>query len=295
MNWDDLRYFLAVASGGSLSAAARQMGVSQATVWRHVDSLEAALGTRLFDHRRTGYSPSPAGETLLEKARQIEADMAALRKAVTGSAGPLAGEVRLTGPEFLATGLLTEALAGFCAEHPALRTELITGSPAAMLSRRETDIALLFDLPLRGDFAVEKRSAVGFGVYASHAYVERHGRPAAVGEFTDHLLIDFDDSAGHVAPARWLKSGGRGARTVFRSNSADARLTAAKAGHGIAMLPALIGDAEPGLKCLFGPDALGRLELTLLVGERVRRTPRVKAVCDFVADTLAEHAAAISG
>lgn len=295
MNWDDLRYFLAVASGGSLSAAARQMGVSQATVWRHVDSLESALGTRLFDHRRTGYRPSPAGETLLEKARQIEADIAGLREAVTGSAGPLAGEVRLTGPEFLATGLMTEALAEFCAGHPALRAELITGSPAAMLSRRETDIALLFDLPLRGDFAVERRILVGFGVYASHTYIEKHGRPAAVDAFVDHLLIDFDDSAGHVAPTRWLKTGGRGARIVFRSNSADARLTAAKAGHGIAMLPALNGNAEPGLVRLFGPDDLGRLELSLLVGERVRRTPCVKAVCDFVAETLAGHSAAIAG
>ena len=163
MDWNDLQHFLAVTSGDGLSAAARNLGVSQVTVWRHIKRLEEVLQVRLFEDRKLGYGVSPAGKCLLETVRRMEVELSATRQALSRSDDHLEGEVRLTAPEMVASELLAENLSRFRARHPALRIELVTGNPAVGLSRRETDIALRYDGSAQGDFLIARRFAVGFG------------------------------------------------------------------------------------------------------------------------------------
>ncbi len=142
---------------------------------------------------------------------------------------------------------------------------------------------------------IEARYPVGFGVYAARSYVRRHGRPASIDQFGGHELIGFDDSIGHVAPLRWLRRGGKGALVTFRSNSLRARASAAVAGVGCVLLPALLGDSTKGLQRLFGPDSVGSLELCLFANSHVRNSSRVVAVKDYVAEVLDSRKAALAG
>ena len=295
MDWDDLRFFLAVATGGGLAAAARSLRVSPVTVWRHVAALEQALEVRLFEDRKRGYVVSAAGERLLETARRIEGEVFRAREAISGAADALEGEVRVTAPELVANQLLPANLHRIRERYPELRIELITGTPTAGLSRHETDIALRFDGTPHGDFVIERRVVVGFGIYAARPYLKRHRLPSAINRFDGHNLIAFDDTAGHVAPERWLYRGGKGAKVSFRSNSLNARISAAIAGHGCVLLPCLLGDDQRGLRQIFAAKDVGTLELFLFVNGRLRHSPRVAAVAGFIAELLDASTEALLG
>jgi DNA-binding transcriptional LysR family regulator len=286
MDWDDLRFFLAVATGGGLAAAARSLRVSPVTVWRHVAALEQALEVRLFEDRKSGYVLSATGERLLETARRIEGEVFRAHEAMSGAADALEGEVRVTAPELIANQLLPANLHRIRDRYPDLRIELITATPTAGLSRHETDIALRFDGTPHGDFVIERRVAVGFGIYAARPYLRRHRPPLAINRFDGHSLIAFDDTAGHVAPERWQYRGGKGAKISFRSNSLSARIAAALAGHGCVLLPCLLGDDQPGLRRIFAAKDVGTLDLFLFVNGRLRNSPRVAAVAGFIAELL---------
>jgi len=172
---------------------------------------------------------------------------------------------------------------------------LVAGNPMAALSRRETDIALRFDASPQTEFSLHSSYAVGFGVYAAHDYFSRFGIPLDIDDFAGHRLIAFDNSSGHIAPARWARVGGRQAAIVFRSNSLHARLSAARAGLGCVLLPCIVGDAAPDLLRLFDADRIGRLELGLLVNDRVRRNPRVIAVYTHLGSLLQSREEDLAG
>lgn len=294
-NWEDLRYFLALARSGSLSVAARQLGKAPTTVWRHLETLEAELGTRLFDQRRGGYRLSEKGQTLLRQAEAVESEVFAARHAVAEGRVAVVGEVRLTAPEFLAVWLAEAFLPGLARRHRGLSLEVVTASPSAGLSRRESDLAFRFEPTGAKDFTTEAILEIGFGVYASSAYGQAHGRAEALGHFAGHRIIGFDDSSGHVAPQRWLGRGGRDGETVLRSNSATVRRVAAEQGLGATLLPSIVGDRSAVLECWFPAVRLGRLALHLLVAERVRRYPRVRALLDELLSFLEQHRAGLAG
>jgi DNA-binding transcriptional LysR family regulator len=294
MEWEDLRFFRAVANQQNLAAAARDLGVSQATVWRHIGQLERSLEVRLFTRRGSGYALSQTGERLLETASRVADEIREAQRQLSDDARKLRGEIRLTAPELL-EDMLTKELQALGLLHPGLRLELVTGTPIAALSRKQTDIALRYGTDVQTDFVIERRYAVGFGVYASRQYVRRHGRPEAIDGFGGHELIGFDDSIGHVAPLRWLRRGGKGARVTFRSNSLRARALAVIAGVGCALLPSLIGDSSAGLEKIFGPESVGSLDLCLLGNRHVRKSPRVMAVTQYVINVLDERSVALAG
>ncbi|MDJ0946793.1 MAG: LysR family transcriptional regulator [Kiloniellales bacterium] len=295
MNWDDLRFFAALASAGNLAAAARRLESSPATVWRRVTALEARLETRLFEQRRNPYAPSPAGRRLLETVERMEAELAAATADLGGLSDEVGGEARVTAPEFLGAAVIAESLGRLAEAHPLLRVELVTASPTASLAQRETDLALRFERPQRGGFQAVAGFAVGFGIYAAPAYLDRRSRPASPFDLEGHAVIDFDESQGHAAPARWLSRSLRKARIVFRSNSLQARRAAGEAGLGLLLLPSITGDRTPGLERLWSGAELGRLELLLLVNESVGRAPRVRVLRDHLLATLEAESEALAG
>jgi len=285
MNWDDLKVFLAVAGAGSLAGGARRLNVSQATTWRRVRALEEAMKVTLFERRASGYAITPVGTKLLRAIDGVQRTIDAAQGRVAEADDALAGEVRVAAPEFVGL-MMTRRLPDLAARHPRLVVELLTGSPAAGLVVRDVDVALRAERMLSGGFALERVFRVPFALYAAPRYLKRFGAPRAIDDLKGHRLIGFDHSMAHVAPKPWLRAGGRGATIAFRSNSPHARMLAARAGLGLAMLPEpLVGDA-PGLSRVLPSEAVGRLDLMLFVNHALRREPRVAAVRDFVVATL---------
>ena len=289
MNWDDLKVFLAVASTGSLAGGARRLGVSQATTWRRIRALEDTMKVTLFERNPSGYVITPVGTNLLRAIDGVQRTIEAAQGRLVDTPDALTGEVRVAAPEFVGL-MLTERLPMLALRHPGLIVELLTGSPAAGLVVRDVDIAIRAERMLGGGFALEKVFSVPFALYAAPSYLKRFGPPRAIDDLKGHRLIGFDHSMAHIAPKPWLRAGGRGATIAFRSNSPHARLLAARAGLGLAMLPEPLARGATGLREVLPSNAVGRLDLMLFVSAELRREPRVTAVREFLIETLGDRA-----
>jgi molybdate transport repressor ModE-like protein len=292
VDWQDLKVFLAVASAGRLAGGARRLGLSQATAWRRIRALEESLGTTLFERRPAGYVLTGAGTRLFRGLDGVQRTIEVASGQLTDEPEAVEGEVRVAAPEFV--GLMaTERLPALAARHPRLVVELLTGGAAADLMARDVDIAFRVERTLGGAFVLEGVFPIPFGLYAAPAYLKRFGTPQAIDDLRGHRLIGFDHSMAHLAPKPWLRSGGRGATIVFRSNSPHARLLAARAGLGLAMLPEPLARASPGIRLALPSERVGRLDLMMFVSGELRREARVTAARDFLAALFTDYAAAL--
>lgn len=287
MDWEPLRYFLALASAGSLAGAARRLGVSKATVWRQVRALERSLGAPLLERQASGYTLTPAGRRFLANVEGLERTIEAACQTLTAEPAAIEGEVRVTAPE-LAGRAIARRLPTLAARHPGLALEMITGSPAVTLAARDTDIALRFEQPQGGGFSLATRVPIRFAVYAAPAYLRRFGRPRALDDFAGHRLIEFEHSLAQLAPEPWRARGGRGAAIAFRSNSPHLRLATARAGLGLALLAEIFAADEPGVRTVFDGDSVGSLDLFVFVSARLKYEPRVVAALEFLTEALTD-------
>ena len=284
LDWDDLRYALAVARTGSLSAAARTLAVTQPTVGRRIDAFEQRLGARLFHRRPSGYTPTVAGQQLVAHAERVQREIEAAERGLGGRDAGLDGVVRVTASEWLAVRVVGPALAELALRHPGLRVELLTDPRHLDLARREAELALRprrFEQP-----AIHQRrvGALAFGLYASEAYLARHGAPAFPGA-DGHALIAMTDDVGDVARP-WIDAVATGARIVSCTNGREPMAAMAAAGLGLACLPRLVGDATAGLRLVATTPALPSPTLWLGVHRDARTIPRVRATAAFLATTL---------
>jgi DNA-binding transcriptional LysR family regulator len=284
LEWGHLRFFLELARTGSLSSAARRLGVDRNTVARRVAALEEELGLPLFERGPQGWTPAPAGRELSELASRVEQDVLALARHADSRDRAPTGTVRLTTPVHLAAHLLGPALPALRQRHPGLLLEIAADQRAFDLSRREADLAMRMGRPRDSGLVTRKLSEVAYGFYAARVPGTRRG-PV---DFAADAFVGFDDSLAGVPQERWLEKVAPGRRVVFRSNSTAALQAAARAGLGVALLPRFLGDREPSLQLLSGPEPVPH-ELWLLVHGELRRTPRVRAVIEWV-DEVVERA-----
>ncbi|TCD14909.1 LysR family transcriptional regulator [Oricola cellulosilytica] len=175
MNWDDVRYFIAVARTGRLTAAGRALSVDHATVSRRIRALEEALGATLFDRSPGGYALTSAGRELLEVAERMEASAAMAEGAVSGERGHISGPVRVAVPEGVAAAIVVDAAHRLCDAHPQLEIQLLTDLRTYSLSKREADIAITVSRPRQGRLKVQKIGDYKLGLYASRDYLVRTG------------------------------------------------------------------------------------------------------------------------
>ena len=283
-NWDDLRVFLAVARAGSLSGAARSLGVNHSTVFRRIVGLEATLGVRLFERLPTGYALTVAGEETLGIVECIESDVATLDRTVTGQDLRLSGTVRIAATDMLAFWLLPDHLARFRKAYPGIEIEIVVGNEALNLSRRETDIALrIGNTPL--ETLVGRRvGQLNFAIYGAPDYCATHPNT----DLTQHDWVGLDSA--HAPLRQRFDQFLPGVRPSVRSNSVACTVRLAKAGLGLAVLPCAIADQKPDLiRVADLPDTFS-LDLWLLTHEDLRHTGRIRAVLDFLAAALAAEA-----
>jgi DNA-binding transcriptional LysR family regulator len=287
MDWDDLRYLLAVARHGSHSAAARALGVAQPTVGRRLAALQRVLGVRLLERAGGALRATAAGRAVLAEAEVVEERVLAAERCARAGASELAGEVKITASDWLVTRVLPAVVPEVAALAPALRVDLETRAGLASLVRNEADLALR---PARFDAAGVWQRAVGhaaFAVYATPRYLARHGPPDLVDGCAGHELILMDDAAGPIADVVWLRRVAGRARVRARVNGREAMAQLALAGAGLACLPALVGDALPGLAPVRTLCAAPGRTLWLGVHRDRRDLRRVRSVADVVARVVA--------
>jgi DNA-binding transcriptional LysR family regulator len=291
MNWDDLRYVLALAKAGSLARAAKALRVDHTTVARRVAAAEEALGLALFTRTAQGLVPTADADRLLAPMRQVEDAVLAVERAAEAEDGRLEGTVRVTSPETFGIAYLAPRLSAFGQDHAGLQLELLPAGEVLDLGRREAEVALRPFRSAQADLLVRRAGEVGYGVYATKKYWVKHRltRPDALHE---HPVLSSPEEG--AIETSWLRRLDPRAVPSFVSVSSLALLAAARAGAGVAILPRYLGDAEPTLRHVPLPDPPSE-PLWLTVHRDLRRTPRVRAVLDFLAATLKGDAALLRG
>ena len=294
MNWDDLRFFLAVARHGSHSAAARALGVTQPTIGRRMAAFERQLGTKLFVATRLGQDLSATGRELRVHAERMELDALAAERASAGRDLGVRGKVSITASEWLVGAVLAPLIARFTSQHPELEIELVADARHLSLTRREVDIALRPSRFEDDDVVQRKVSAISFGLYASEAYLARYGQPDFARRCEGHRLIAMSSALSKIPDLEWLPPLTGKAFVAIRSNGREAMATLASKGVGIACLPRLIGDQSPHLRLLCPPGAAPKRQLWLGVHHEVRGLPRVRATIAFLAAAIDRIGAALA-
>ena len=283
MHWDNLRHFLAVARTGSLSGAGRCLRVNPATVSRHIEQLEQELETKLFLREPSGYVRTSAGERLMAHAEALEQEVLACQATVSDEKA-VAGQVVVTATEALANVFVLRHLPALRAAYPALRVELRRTERTLKLSQREADIALRLARPYQLDLRSRRIARLDFGLYASPAWIEQFGSPRESGDLKNCDVIDWGADERPDYPAiRWFTQATDIKRVIFRANSPSDRLTAARAGMGVALGPCLMGDADAGLVRLLPELELVGPEVWLLVHRELAELARVRVVLDVLA------------
>ena len=287
LDWSDLRYFLAVARTGSTLAAGRALGVSQTTAARRVATLEEALELTLFDRRQSGYVLTPSGEALIAAAQSVEEAAGAFADLAAAQAREISGTVRLTMEEIYAVTVLAPILRDLHEAYPGIRIELDTTEDVRDLAAGAADVALRSSKSPTGGGLVGRRIAYDpWTVYCSRSYAAAHGIPRTRRELRGHPLISGGGKRVWRVYSAWLKQGDLEGAVAMHHGSATGLLSAVRAGFGLAALPTFIADREPDLVRCLPPVRGDTLGLWLITHERLRHTPRVRAVLDFLADRL---------
>src|SRR4030088_2897421 len=218
-DWNDLRYFLAVARHHSTIAAGKSLGLSQSTVHRRVSELERRIGRQLMARHPTGYRLTEFSEALLPYAERVEAAVGDFELRVKDSARELSGVIRVTCPEPIVYRMTKSALIDrFHSRHPGLRVEFVTSDRYLDLSKGEADVA--FRSGDTDDELVGRKMADSiWAVYASRAYVQGHGQPARGDDLSLHPLGGFDDSLANHRASKWLSAVAPKARLAARNSS----------------------------------------------------------------------------
>jgi DNA-binding transcriptional LysR family regulator len=277
LDWEDVRYFVALAQHGSLSSTARKLGVNHATVARRVTSFEGAIGRSLFDRRAGGYILNLEGKAVLDEA--LAMDQAALAVSHRLNAGTeLSGSVRLTTLRSLADHFLIDRLDDLHKRYPALDLEVIVEARVMSLARREADLALRLGRPKDSELIARRVGSIEFAFYASPACRRKltSGAPP--------LLIGYDEDSDFVPEAVWLNRRFSDQRFAFRANTHTSQAAAARASFGVALLPRFLAAPDPGLvEITFGelPPTRG---VWLLMRPDLAKVPRVRIVVDYIAD-----------
>ena len=293
-DWNDLRHFLAVAETGSTLAAGRRLRVSQTTVARRVTALEEALGLALFERRQAGYVLTPAGEALLGQAGAVESAAAALADAAAAQTREASGLVRLTVGESLAVTVMPPILRDLYEAHPGIRIELDSSDAKRDLGAGAADVAVRTTVqPTEGGLVGRRVAHDDWAAYCSRAYAETHGRPTSIRELRRHPLVGGGGDGIWDHYLAWLRQYGLEEAVAIHHDSVNGLIAAVKAGFGVAALPCFVAENDVELVRCLPPRHKEERGIWLLTHERLRHTPRVRAVMDFLGDRLtrlARHA-----
>lgn len=281
-DWDDLRFFLAVARSGRLTAAARRLGADHATVSRRITSLEESLKAKLFERRPQGYALTPHGEQLLAKAESMETEALAIQSEIGGADMALAGTVRIGAPDGFGACFLAPRLTSLAKSYPGLEFQLIAMPRLLSLSKREADLAITLAPPKEGKVVARKLADYRLGLYATQAYLDSMPKITAPEDLFAHRVVGYIDDLIFTPELDYLDEVAKGLRAHIQSSSVVAQMNAVAAGAGIGIIHHFmaVGDAR------LVPVLPDRVSITrsfwLLVHADLKDVARVRAVVDFI-------------
>jgi DNA-binding transcriptional LysR family regulator len=288
LDWNDLRYFLAIARARTLVGAARELRVEHTTVGRRLSAIEAALGVRLFTRGPDGFALTEAGTEILPIAEEVASGIDKIQRCVSGADARVEGTVRVTTSEALG-GYLVGLLPALRERHPALVVEVLSGNRAFDLLRGEADLAIRVRDDTEPGLVARTLVRAAWSLYASQTYKDRKGPLASAEDLRGHDVVGFDPSLSASPGGQWLAGHASGANVVFRANSIVAALNAAIFGMGIAALPCFVADSERML-VRASAQVIGTRNVFLVVHPDLARVARVRAVMDYIVEVFERDA-----
>jgi DNA-binding transcriptional LysR family regulator len=290
IDWRLYRSFLAVMRHGSLSGAARQLGMTQPSIGRHMDALEQALGVALFTRMQHGLIPTPLAAELLSSAEAMEAAVKQASRVASGGAQEEGGTVRLTVSQMMGGEVLPALLADYRRQHPRVNIELVLSNKSEDLLRREADIAVRMVKPTQQSLIAKRLGRVDIGIYAHRDYVKQFGMPRSVMELAQHSIIgpDQDTTVSMLLQQRGLEL----SRDMFalRTDNDLAQMAALRAGFGIGGCQVGMAKQDPTLLPVLAEQLTFSLDMWLLTHDSLRTNKRVMALFKYLTEKLTAYA-----
>lgn len=282
-DWNDLKAFLAVARGGSTLAASKSLNVNQTTVARRVESLEAALGVRLFERGQTGSRLTEIGRDLVAEAEKVEHAASAFGSRAQAHQRGLAGSIKLTCTEIVANLSITPAIAHFRRLYPEVTVDMVITDQPLDIAAGEADLAVRSgrSLPV-SDLVARKIADYDFALYCSREYAARMGAPKSLAELRDHDLISCETAQGVLPGVSWMLQQAGGKAPVHTSNSLTNLMQAVRVGLGVAPLGCLLADAESELIRISDVIEEAGASSWIVTRRELKDTPRIRAFLDFL-------------
>jgi DNA-binding transcriptional LysR family regulator len=290
LNWDDARLFLAVARNGQLLAAARTLGLNQATLSRRMTALESDLGAKLLIRRTTGCDLTDTGHELLVSLERIESEFIASEARLAGRDATLSGTIRIGAPDGFGVSFLAPRVGVLSAKHPDLNIQLVPVPRTFSLSQREADIAVMVGRPDQGRLVARKLTDYSLSLYASKDYLSAHRTPKTASDLADHRLVGYVEDLLYAPALNYSHEFWRGWKSQIEISSATGQLQAVLAGAGIGILHDYLAAGQPSLKLMLPSLRIERTYWTVM-HESMRDNARVRAVADFLASTVRAKAA----
>lgn len=282
MDWGDIKIFLAVARAGSLGGAARLTGQSQPTMGRRLKVLEKEVGHALFQRGPDGFVLTAEGAAVLSHSERMEEEALAFERQLAGQDRQLDGLIRVSSSDWFGAHILTPIFAEFVQIHPKVTVELITDARLFNLARREADLVFRIKPFEEADIVQRKAALVDYRVYRAQ------GSSTPIADDGEGVaLITLDTAFQDFPDAKWLRQRLPRARIAFGSNSRDAQARMCAAGIGLAVLPAPLGDAFPGLEAVDLGEAPPGRDVWVGFHRDLRRLARLRALVDLTLEKLA--------
>ena len=285
-DWSLLQSFALVVSEGSLSAAARNSGTSQPTLSRHISTLEQALGYRVLRRTAAGIELTAEGAKLAKKASKMAELAAGVQEGPDTTA--LAGTVRITASQIMATYTLPSILAELRQSEPCIQIEVVASDETENLLRRDADIAVRMYRPTQSDVIAKKVTDLGLAVYASHEYLNRKGIPQHPKDLMHHDIVGYDRSELII---EGLETAGLKVTRdffAFRSDDQVVCWQMVLEGFGVGFNQSGIGDSDPRVKRIASDIDVGSIPVWLAAHTGLKTNPRVRYVFDFLTSRLGE-------
>lgn len=287
LDWDDLRYFLAVHREGSLARAAPRLGINATTVGRRLSALEERIGGKVFDRTPEGWQLTAIGRRLLAHAERMEGEALAIERDLSGADAAPAGVVRVTATEMLATRFLAPHVAGFSARYPDITLELRCTHDIVSLARREADVAVRLARPREDDLVCRQLGEIHLALYASRGYLDTHGTPPdPERSLAGHAVLAFADTRHFALENAWLEPRCATGRVVVRSDSVSSLYSACVNGVGLALLPRAVADADPSLVLVPTRTGPSPRVVWRAVHKDLKDAARIRVVTDFLESIL---------
>jgi DNA-binding transcriptional LysR family regulator len=288
-DWDDLRFFLAVAGNGSIAAAARYLDTNHSTVLRRLASLEKSLGARLFKRLSTGYVMTAAGEQLRDRLSGVSEQIESAQRQLSGLDAQPGGTIRVTSTDTLMHGVLMPCLGAFRSEHPRIQLQVVVNNTFLSLTRREADVAIRPSNQPPEHLVGRKVGHIRTALYASRSYWSRMKRKLDNCEW-----VVPDESLAHLAQSKWAVEHVPAIRVAASVDSLLGMRAAVRAGLGVGMLLMLLAEGDDELIRVAEPDAALDTDVWILTHADLREVPRIQRFTQFIHERLQASGAVIA-